>query len=578
MPVIFKNVRWKNFLSTGNAFTEVTLNDNKTSLIFGKNGSGKSTFLDAIVFGLFGKAFRNVNKPSLVNSINDKNCVVEIEFDVDKKSYKVVRGMKPNIFHIFCDGELVNQDSASKDYQKVLEQQILKFNYKTFTQVVILGSAQYVPFMLLPLAGRREVIEDLLDIRVFSIMNSLLKEKSVKTKDDITHIDSAVDLAKERVKAQQKLISVLEENDKERKQSIATEISNLEDDIYDKQQKIDQNNDLIEKNFETISKKMSDCVEAIDTLRSKMTANEKSIQDNKKQKKFFNDNDHCSVCKQDISVHHKEEILTAIESNIESGSNDNTIFLDALKEHENVRKELNSEMDKLNEAQSHNKIYRNEIKTINSKIVDLKSKLAENGDEKLTDEKLKLKEIAQKALGAQERKELLTKLKHIQEICTVLLKDGGIKTTIIKEYLPIFNKLINKYLAIMDLYVDFTLDETFNEHMKSRYRDTFTYSSFSEGEKQRIDLALLFAFRDVAKLKNSLSTNLIVLDEVFDSSLDVNGVEFVMQLLAELKDANVFVISHNTNLISSDIFDTTIQFEKKGDFSLRCTNKTRFDA
>jgi DNA repair exonuclease SbcCD ATPase subunit len=576
--VIFKFVRWKNFLSTGNSFTEIELNSHQNSLHFGKNGSGKSTFLDALVFGLFGKAFRNINKPALVNSINGKNCLVEIEFNIDTKTYKVVRGIKPTVFEIYCDGEMINQDSESKDYQALLEQQILKFNYKTFTQVVVLGSASYVPFMQLPLASRREVIEDLLDIRIFSLMNTILKDKVAKTKDDISSIDSAINLAKERVESQKKLISVLESNDAEKRSIIEKTIEDIKSYISANDDEIATNQEILDVEFDNISDSLAEVNSKISDMRASISANDKQIKVLKGQVSFFNSNDICPTCKQDINESHKIHILEEVTSDITNHSTSNIELSDKISASEKTSSELSAEYKKLTEMQTRNKHLRTENKKHKAKIDDLTETLNQFCDNRIVEEKEKLKDIAKVAFESLKKKEFLVDLKQVQEMVSVLLKDGGIKTTIIREYLPIFNRLINKYLSIMDLYVDFRLDETFNESMKSRYRDNFTYDSFSEGEKQRIDLALLFTFREVAKLKNSLTTNLLVLDEVFDSSLDVAGVEYVMQLLNEFKNTNTFIISHNVNLISSSCFDNTVQFEKRGDFSVKVEGKSKFTA
>lgn len=574
--VIFKYVRWKNFLSTGNAFTEIELNKYQNCLHFGKNGSGKSTFLDALVFALFGKAFRNINKPALVNSINGKNCLVEIEFDVDQKSYKVVRGIKPTVFEIYCNDELINQDSESKDYQSLLEQQILKFNYKTFTQVVVLGSAAYVPFMQLPLASRREVIEDLLDIKIFSLMNAILKDKSAKNKDDISAIDSAIDIAKERVEAQKKLISVLESNDAEKRALIEKSINDLRVSIETNNHEISDNQEILDSKYDEIIESMNAANDTISNLRGDMAANDKQIKNLHKQISFFNGNDLCPTCKQDIGSDHKTNILEDINKEMESYSTTNAAIEKKIASMVKASAKLESQHKNLVELQTRNKHLRAENKKHTAKISELEQSIKENSDSRILEEKERLKDIAKVAFDSLKKKESLVDLKQIQEMVSVLLKDGGIKTTIIREYLPIFNRLINKYLSIMDLYVDFRLDETFNESMKSRYRDNFTYDSFSEGEKHRIDLALLFTFREVAKLKNSLTTNLLVLDEVFDSSLDVAGVEYVMQLLNEFKHTNTFIISHNVNLISSSCFDNAVQFEKKGDFSIKIEGKSKF--
>lgn len=574
--VIFEVVRWKNFLSTGNAFTEVFLNQHDRSLIYGKNGSGKSTFLDAITFALFGKAFRDINKPALVNSVNDKNCVVELELDIDGKKFKIIRGIKPVIFEIWTDGVMMNQDSASRDYQKVLEQQILKFNYKTFNQVVVLGSANYTPFMKLPLASRREIVEDLLDIRIFSIMNKLLKEDVDTTKSALVIVNSKLDMSKSKIESQRKLIDVIIENITKKEAELKAELQRLEreyDTISDKivanQNSIDNEYDQLESQYEEVEKSISD-------IKASISANKKALDIEQKQIKFFEINNECSVCRQDISSDHRDRILDTLHKNcgeltntteaLESNRDENVVILNSHRER----------LNKLKELQTENKHLRGELKKNLSRMKDVKETISENTDTRLSEEKDKLKEIAKNGTKFIEDKKRLSEQKHVQELSSLLLKDSGIKSTIIKEYLPIFNRLINKYLSVMELYVDFQLDETFNESMKARYRDSFSYASFSEGEKQRIDIALLFTFREIAKMKNSLSTNLLIMDEVFDSSLDVNGVDFVINLLNELENTNTFIISHNVNLIGSDSFSDSIMFEKQGDFSVKSSKPSRF--
>lgn len=574
--VIFKRVRWKNFLSAGNAFTEIDLNSHNRTLIYGKNGSGKSTFLDAITFGLFGKAFRNINKPSLVNSINDKGCVVELELNIDGKEYKIVRGIKPVLFEIWVDGVMMNQDSASRDYQKVLEQQILKFNYKTFNQVVVLGSANYTPFMELPLASRREIVEDLLDIRIFSIMNKLLKEEIERTKDSLSHVNNNLDISKNKVESQQKLIKVITENIAKKDAELKSELERLEKEYDQCATKIEKNQSVIDSEYDSLEAEYDEVEKSINEIKSAISANKKAIDIDQKQVKFFEVENYCSVCHQDINEDHKDRILNILHNNCKTLEKDTSILEANREENAIILDKHRKRLNKLKEMQTENKHLRAEVKKHVTKIAEVKKTIAENTDDRLSEEKEKLKEIAKSGTRYIDDKKRLSETKHIQELSSLLLKDSGIKSTIIKEYLPIFNRLINHYLSVMELYVDFQLDETFNESMKARYRDSFSYASFSEGEKQRIDIALLFTFREIAKMKNSLSTNLMIMDEVFDSSLDVNGVDFVINLLNELENTNTFIISHNVNLIGSDSFDDSIMFEKAGDFSIKSSKASRF--
>lgn len=576
--VKFSKIRWKNLLSTGNAFTEVDLIKHKTSLVVGKNGNGKSTILDAITFALFGKAFRNINKAQLINSINQKNCVVEVEFSIGRNNYKIIRGIKPTIFEIYCNDVLVNQDSATKDYQKVLEQQILKFNYRTFTQVVILGSASFVPFMQLPAAARREVIEDILDIKVFSVMNGLLKEEMQKTKDSINAVDSLVDISKERVQAQQKVILILEDGANQEREKTLLEIEELQKDI-------EQNNSIIKELSEQVAVATNELNSSRKSLK-KLVDNEKSkISDAKSKLKhtcdtinFFKNNDVCVTCSQELEASHKKSMIKKLT---EDGNNHGKTITESSSELSSLEKQLedleviqNSIIEKNTEISNRNST----IYSANSRIKKLEASLKQIDVSKIEEERAKLKDIANTAVDAVNKKQDLMIVKHVQEISSLLLKDSGIKTTIIKEYLPVFNKLINKYLSLMDFYVNFEIDETFSEKIKSRNRDEFTYSSFSEGEKQKIDLALLFTFRQIAKMKNSLSTNLLLMDEVLDGSLDSNGIEYVINILDEIgeEDSNIFVISHNVEFTSSEVFSKVLQFEKKNDFSVMIDTKAKY--
>ena len=567
--IVFKSVEWKNFLSTGNTPNKVVLNKSPTSLIVGRNGEGKSTILDALCFSLFGKPFRNVNKPQLINSINGKNTLTTVEFDIAGKEYKIIRGIKPTVFEIWVNGELLNQDAASRDYQKILEQQILKLNYKTFTQVVILGSASFVPFMQLPSHQRREVIEDILDIRVFSTMNIILKQRMQETRDEINATESALTMARERVDNQQKTIKILLDGRKDAVSAIQKKISDNEAQIV----ATNANIDVLNKDLNTLKTSIADRNSVLeDVEKAKAIANKKSAKhtDLSVTVDFFSSNDQCPQCAQDIPHEHKSSIIEQIQSDLEQNQRNIDEITTALVK-------LNERLEIINSIQEQITDKNIEISTANQQITFLNRiishDMAELDDAKtdtsnVDEEKTKLKEMAAEALGLLNRKNELIDKKQYEELASNLLKDTGIKTTIIREYLPVMNKLINKYLTAMDFYVHFELDETFTEKIKARYRDEFTYDSFSEGEKMRIDLAILFTWRQIAKMKNSINTNLLVLDEIFDSSLDVAGTDYFLTLMNTLGEkTNVFVISHKGDQLF-DKFRSVIKFEKKNDFSV----------
>ena len=565
----FKSVSWKNFLSTGNTPNKVLLSKSSTTLIIGKNGEGKSTILDALCFSLFGKPFRNINKPQLINSINQKNCLVEIEFLVGSKEYKIVRGIKPNIFEIYQNGELINQDAASKDYQKILEQQILKINYKTFTQVVILGSASFVPFMQLPSGTRREVIEDILDIRVFSVMNTILKDKIQETKDEITATESALTVARERVEHQQKTIKILLDSRKDAVSALQAKIDDNEVSIQITNETIN----VLTQDINDLKQSIEDRTEIVSQIeKAKTIANKKvgKSTDLTTTIEFFNHNEHCPQCEQGIPHEHKSRIIEQIQRDFDENKRnieDLTVALGKLEER----------LEKINEIQNLISDKNIDVSTANQTITMLNKMNqnllnemndAQNDNTNVNEEKNKLKEMAKDAMALVDRKSELSDSRYYQEVASNLLRDTGIKTKIIREYLPTMNKLINKYLQAMEFFVHFELDEVFNEVIKSRHRDEFTYASFSEGEKMRIDLAILFTWRQIAKMKNSVNTNLLILDEVFDSSLDVAGTDYFLTLMNTFGEkTNVFVISHKGDQLF-DKFHSVIKFEKQNDFSV----------
>ena len=551
----FKTIRWKNFLSTGNAFTEIKLDKSFSTLIVGENGSGKSTLLDAITFALFNKPFRNISKPQLVNSINKKNSLVEVEFTIGTKAYIIRRGIAPSVFEIEIEGKLVNQDASVRDYQQYLEENILKLNYKSFTQIVVLGSASFTPFMQLPLAQRREIIEDILDISIFTKMKEVLKNKITELKEKVKLIDGELSLIKEKAKLQEQYIKTLESDKQER-------ISKIEEEICSIQKTIESLTTIVSVNIE--EKKSLSSIESkkqkVDSLRNEFI---RKIKESKIELEFYHNNNDCPTCKQEIS--HQFKVSMSEEK------------LDRIDELEKAQIELSVKWEEINKNYEQYLEISQKIIEVNNNIITnqtiLQRLLVEKNtvQSKIGDiekENKKLKEIAVDALDKNAIRNELKEQQEYQTIAEHLLKDSGIKTKIIRQYLPVINKLVNKYLQAMDFFVQFDLDETFKETIKSRFRDNFSYSSFSEGEKQRIDLALIFTWRTIAKMKNSANTNLLLLDEVFDSSLDVNGTDYVMSLLNTIgEDTNVFVISHKGDQLF-DKFRSQIKFEKKNNYSV----------
>jgi len=566
--IIFQKVRWRNFLSTGNTFTEIDFQRSPNTLIIGNNGAGKSTILDALCFGLFGKPFRKINKPQLLNSINNQAAVVEIEFTIGKKEYKVVRGIKPNTFEIFQNGVLLNQDAASKDYQEHLEKFILKLNYKSFTQVVILGSASFVPFMQLSPADRRNIIEDLLDIGIFSSMNGVVKERMSEIKESTTKNKYEMELTAEKINFQKQSIEEHKNRTEEEVKKKQEEVKQSIDQTFTLQRDID----LIQKHIEALQSRIQDklAVEKKSTkllqLESKLESRLKKLD---KEYKFYEENHDCPTCKQGIADTFRRSQLSGInqtKGEIGVGIQDiETKIQEANNRIEEIQKIVKHIQEHNNEIVKHNST----ISAVNTYITKLQREIESLSAQKdtLIEDNAKLKELQQELAKLVETQKELSEQKQYYEFAGNLLKDTGIKTKIIRQYLPIMNKLINKYLTAMDFFVNFNINEQFEETIKSRHRDEFSYANFSEGEKMRIDLALLFTWRQIAKLKNSTNTNLLILDEVFDSSLDGVGTEEFLKLIHEMgTDTNVFVISHKGDQLF-DKFRSIIKFEKVNNFS-----------
>ena len=564
--IIFKTVRWKNFLSTGNNFTEIQLDRSPTTLIIGENGAGKSTVLDALCFGLFNKPFRNIAKKQLVNSVNNGSSVVEVEFSIGTKDVKVVRGIKPNAFEVYVNGNMINQDANARDYQKHLEQQIMGLNYRSFTQVVILGSSTFVPFMQLPTKARREVVEDILDIKIFSLMNFLLKNKTKELNEETRNVDYNFDLTKEKVKLQEKFIKEV--------------VNNKSEIIAENQQKVHDNQFTINARKEDIlaleqdknelsydAEEQAKLEDKIQKLSKTEAALQNKRSNHERQIQFFQTNDECPTCEQSITESTKQtqterrnekvrELERAI-GELEELENGEKSKLDVIISNlESIRKhdvEIAKIRASIKEMELFNEKLKKDIETYES------GQISEEDKEKLAKLKGQIELI-------EEQKSKLTEDKFYIDVARNLLQDTGIKTKIIKQYLPIMNKLVNTYLSSMDFFVNFNIDENFNETIKSRFRDEFSYASFSEGEKMRIDLALLFTWRAIAKMKNSTNTNLLILDEIFDSSLDGTGTDDFLKILNTFHDQNVFVISHKQDMLF-DKFRSVVKFEKVKNFS-----------
>ena len=563
--IVFTSLKFKNFLSTGNAWTDIKLDKSKSTLIVGQNGAGKSTMLDAIAFGLFGKPHRNINKPQLVNTINNKNCVVEVTFVIGKAKYKIIRGIKPNVFEIWKNGDMINQSSHSKEYQKILEQNILKLNHKSFHQIVVLGSSSFVPFMQLPAQHRRDVIEDLLDINVFSKMNSLLKEKTTTLKDKMKDLSFKFDIETNKITTQKKYISdikALNNSEKEKKDSrikeLNAEIKDLQDENAIASQEVEEKQKPLEEELNKVHDKRQSVVQYQAQFRQQMS---QVVKDSK----FYEDNETCPTCSQDISNELRsskladskakaKELKEAMDHAFEKSTDIQTNI-------DRITDELTRVRSKQSDIHSNNQA----ITRIQNEIQNLETELNQTGD--LESAKEELEALQNAANEFNMTKFQLNDEYAYNNVMSEMLKDTGIKTKIIKQYIPVINKLVNQYLQILDFYVHFDLDESFTETIRSRHRDQFSYDSFSEGEKQRIDLALLFTWRMIAKMKNSISTNLLLLDETFDSSLDHDGVENLMKILHSLdENSNTFIISHKGDILDGK-FKDKIEFVKEKNFS-----------
>ena len=561
----FTKVRWKNFLSTGNAFTEIQLDKNDSTLIVGENGAGKSTMLDAICYGLYGKPFRKVKKDQLINSVNGRDVVVEIEFRTHDHSYLVRRGIKPNLFEIIEDGTLIDQEAAVRDYQEMLEKNILKLSMKSFTQIVILGSSSFVPFMQLTTNVRREVIEDLLDIRVFSSMALLLKDRVATNREEYKLNEQAIRYAQDAIKTQEKLRAEIDEQRESKIADYNVSIARNEENLNVCNSRIEEYqeeiNNLLEQcaDYDAIVGRIHKIVSLEQNLESKKSNANKSI-------KFYTENDECPTCAQLIEETIRKSKIDEKKSSVEEIKEALTRLEDEHRKAEyrhseirGIQADIRRLQAETNRFQSSIESYQKEIAIWNKEIADLNKTQGTFTESAILSSKLEL----DKALSSKEQ--ILTD-KEMFELATVILRDSGIKSRIIKQYIPVINTLVNKYLAAMDFFVKFELNEQFEEKILSRHRDDFTYESFSEGEKMRIDLSLLFTWRAIARMKNSASTNLLILDEVFDASLDANGCDEFLKLIHDMEETNIFVISHKGDVLN-DKFSNVLRFAKQKNFS-----------
>ena len=561
----FKKVRWKNFLSTGNAFTEIQLDQNESTLIVGENGAGKSTMLDALCFGLYGKPFRKIKKDQLINSVNGRDVLVEIEFTNHEHAYTIKRGIKPNLFEIYEDGSLIDQDAAARDYQEMLEKSILKLSMKSFTQIVILGSSSFVPFMQLTTNVRREVIEDLLDIKVFSSMALLLKDRVATNRESYKLNENDISNTLDNIKLQEKLRDDLAQEKSEKIDEYHRRIEESRKSVVQHEAKAavieTEINDLLEQieDRDAVNARVQKILNLESNLEKKKSNARKTI-------KFYHDNDECPTCAQNIDatikcekIDEKEKIVAEVDTALASLQENLNEAEARISDISRVQREINSKQLELRELQTSIKTNQKEIALWNKEISDTEKKTQTFNDSVI-------KELREEHETLLEKKNRILVEREMFDLATVILRDSGIKSRIIKQYVPVINKLVNKYLAAMDFFVKFELNESFEEKILSRHRDDFTYDSFSEGEKMRIDLALLFTWRAIARMKNSANTNLLILDEVFDASLDANGCDEFLKLIHNLEDTNIFVISHKGDVLH-DKFSNVIRFTKQKNFS-----------
>ena len=565
--ILFKTLKYKNFLSTGDYFISIDLLKSPTTLIAGHNGSGKSTILDAISFALFGKPHRDINKPQLVNSINNRDCIVEVEFSVGPTAFRIVRGLKPGIFEIYQNGILINQESHTRDYQKILEQNILKLNHKSFHQIVVLGSSSFIPFMQLPNNARREVIEDLLDINIFTKMNIVLKERSAKLRELLNNTNYEIDLIREKIKMQQKYIGDLKNLDAENVAKNVIQIQELQKEIDELISENDAINKTIGTELDTVKQESLRLTNIKSKLATYQTQIETKIKALVRDAKFYEENNNCPTCAQVLDAAFKEEKLGKVKLKNDELSQARNDLVDELN---TVSDEIHAATEKLNGySKLNNTILLNnttvssiqkQIKTLEAESAKSKNTDIDSAETTLTDLNSNSSELNDRRAGYYEEG-------TYNQAISEMLKDTGIKTKVIRQYLPVMNKLINGYLQVLDFFVSFNLDEAFDETIRSRHRDDFSYASFSEGEKQRIDLALLFTWRQIARMKNSISTNLLILDETFDSSMDADGVENLIKILKTLEDnTNVFIISHKTDALDGK-FTAKLEFYKEKNLS-----------
>ena len=561
--IIFKSIKYKNFLSSGNSFTEINLNKNKSTLVVGHNGAGKSTMLDALSFALFGKPHRKIMKSQLVNSINQKQCVVEVEFYIGKAYFKIIRGIKPTIFEIWKDGTMINQSSHANEYQKILEQNILKLNHKSFHQVVVLGSSSFIPFMQLNAGHRRDVIEDLLDINIFSKMNVILREKNSVLKDKLSTINKDIEINNTKIDQQTKYIrdiaALTEENKKKYQKQVKSaeeKILKLQNENSDLSKEL-ENNDT-DNEYKKLQSKKNNIISQTAEIKQQM----KTVA---KRGMFLEKNDTCPTCEQDIT--NKDMLITRVKNEAYQLQSNLNMITNTENQLQNEINDLEQVMNSIREKTSTINANNREITSLNQSNADLKKYLEEEVTADLSQARVDLDSMKSLKEDMFENKLKVNEQFGYNNVIAEMLKDTGIKTKIIKQYLPAINKLVNQYLQVLDFFVHFNLDENFNETIRSRHRDDFTYDSFSEGEKQRIDLSLLFTWRQIAKMKNSVATNLLILDETFDSSLDHDGIENLLKILYTLDaDTNTFIISHKGDILDNK-FETKLEFIKEKNFS-----------